>query len=64
MVAKGLESGILKPFKHEITGGDRTSPRINRSKKHPDKLFVVQFNGNTGALSPNGEDTLRQIGFI
>ncbi len=44
MTRRGLQSGMLQPFKHEITGGDRTSPRKAHSSdlaKYPGKLFVV-----------------------
>ncbi|MBU6500632.1 MAG: hypothetical protein KGJ89_04235 [Patescibacteria group bacterium] len=67
MARQGLKSGMLKPFKHDITSGDRTAPRQANPgdlRKHPDKPFVVQFNGNTEALSPNGEEALRSLGFI
>lgn len=67
MVRQGLQSGMLRPFNHDITSGDRTAPRkANPSdlRKHPDKPFVVQFNGNTEALSPEGEAALRSLNFI
>lgn len=67
MTIKGLQSGMLKPFKHEITNGDRTSPREANSNdlaKYPGKPFVVQFNGNTEALMSRGEASLHQLGFI
>ncbi|KKP81411.1 MAG: hypothetical protein UR80_C0001G0011 [Parcubacteria group bacterium GW2011_GWB1_35_5] len=65
---RGLQSGMLIPFKHEITNGDRTEPREVYSdddfKKHPSKPFVVRFNGNTEGLKPKGEEALRKLGFI
>jgi hypothetical protein len=64
---RGLESGMLKATKHQITSGDRTDPRkanSNDLQKHPDKPFVVQFNGNTDGLTPKSEDALRDLGFI
>ena len=67
VVQRGLQSGMLKPSEHEITGGDRTFSRNALSRdlvKHPDKPCIVQFNGNTEALSPKGEAALRQLGFI
>ena len=59
---RGLESGMLKPFKHEITGGDRTSP--GKGYKYTNLPFRVQFNGNTKSLSPKGELALHKLGFI
>ena len=67
MTRRGLRSGMLQPFEHEITDGDRTTSReANASDlaKHPEKPFIVQFNGNTGALRPEGEAALRKLGFI
>ena len=63
-IREGLESGMLDAFKHEITGGDRTSPGKSYSKKYSERPFRVQFNGNTKALSSRGEDALRRIGLI
>ncbi len=67
LIRQGLQSGMLQPFKHQITSGDRTHPRkANASdlQKHPGKTFVVQINGNTEALSPKGEAALKKLGFI
>lgn len=64
---QSLQSGMLHPFNHEITNGDRTmcmeaSP--SQLLEHPGKQFIVHLNGNTGALNPKGVSALRQLGFI
>jgi len=68
MIQSGLKSGMLVPIKHEaITSGDRTHSYLLRSaaqKEHPGMQYMVEFNGNEGAIRPEGEEALRKLGFI
>ena len=69
LAAVGLEEGMLQATRHEITFGDRTSPRkINPGSadesEHPGKTFYVSFNGNTLGLKPEGVEALRQLRII
>ena len=66
-MSRSIKSGMLKPTEHDLTAAGRTAPRKPTTRdleKHPDKKFIVNFNGNEGALSKEGEAALRKLGFI
>jgi hypothetical protein len=67
IISRGIKSRMLKPLEHDITAGGRTSPRTPQPddlRKYPNTKFVVNFNGNEGALSKEGESALHILGFI
>ncbi|MBX4191496.1 MAG: hypothetical protein KW804_01705 [Candidatus Doudnabacteria bacterium] len=63
----GLQRGMLKATKHQITSGDRTDPKKlseAEQREHPGMLYRVEFNGNTDALNESGTEALRGLGLI
>ncbi len=63
-----LLSGTFTPIKHDTyTEGDRTHSYLlspSQREGHPGMQYMVEFNGNEGAIRDRGEEALKKLGFI